>query len=67
MLASGDRLLRVKEFAEALGLEPDTCYRWISAGRIKAVRIAGSRAVRIPSAELKRLASVQEFDAAATA
>lgn len=67
MTALGDRLMRVREFSQALGIESDTCYRWIAAGRIKAVRIEGSRAVRIPSAELVRLTSPQELNAAATA
>jgi excisionase family DNA binding protein len=63
MLASGDRLLRVKEFAEALGFEADTIYRKIARNEISVVRIG--RNVRIRATELDRLTQPPDFDAAA--
>lgn len=33
------KLLRIKEAAEILGLNPETLRRWDNAGKLKAVRI----------------------------
>jgi excisionase family DNA binding protein len=65
MMALRARLMKVREFAEALKIESDTVYRWISRKKIEVVRIKGTRALRIPSTELDRLTSVTELDAAA--
>lgn len=39
------RLLRIKEVAEMLGVNPETLRRWDNQGKLKAVRI-GSRCDR---------------------
>jgi len=49
-------LLAVRAFADALGLGTPTVRRWIAERRIAHVRI-GSRAIRVPTAELDRLVS----------
>lgn len=50
--------LTIKEFADHLGVHPDTIRRSIKRGRITAVRLgAGKRAIyRIPKSEINRLA-----------
>ena len=39
------KLLRIKEAAEMLGVNPETLRRWDRSGRLKAVRV-GNRADR---------------------
>jgi excisionase family DNA binding protein len=64
MSALASRLLTVKELAGVLSLRPDTVYRMVADGRIRALRIAG-HAVRITPEEVARLTSTPEFDATA--
>ena len=47
--------LGIKEAAEAVGLSPWTIRKYISEGKIQAVRIAGSRRILIEPSELQRL------------
>ena len=51
-----DRLLTVRDFAEAAALGVPTVRRWIARRQIASVRV-GNRAVRIPETELMRLIS----------
>lgn len=48
-----EKLLTVRETAEALGLRESTCRAWIAQRRIGIVRLG--RAVRIPLEEVERL------------
>ena len=56
-----DELLTVAEAARLLRVTPHTIYRWISAGRLPAVRYS-RRVLRIPRGELASLSrgAVQE-------
>ena len=47
-------LLTCREFALLLRVESSTAYRWCRNGTVESVRVGGI--VRIPVAELKRLA-----------
>lgn len=49
-----NRLLTVRAFAEAAALGVPTVRRWIARRQIASVRV-GTRAIRIPEAELLRL------------
>lgn len=49
-----DKLLRITEVAERLGLCVSTVRAWASQGRIAKVRV-GRRAIRIPLSEVNRL------------
>jgi excisionase family DNA binding protein len=48
------KLLTVKQAGEALGLKPSTMRAWVLRRKIGYVRV-GSRAVRVPLAEVERL------------
>ena len=48
-----ERLLRINETAEALGVGRSKIYEWISAGHLRAVEI-GLRGKRVPSSEIDR-------------
>lgn len=48
-----ERLLRISETAEALGVGRSKVYEWISAGDLRAVEI-GIRGKRVPSSEIDR-------------
>ena len=48
-------LLTCPELASALRVEDSTVYRWARDGVIKSVRVGGI--VRVPAAELERLAA----------
>lgn len=45
----------VQEFASLLGLNPQTVYRWIRAGKINAFQVHRWSALRIPASELDRI------------
>lgn len=49
------KLLRLSEAAERLNVHRATVYRWITEGRLPAVRLGGPGSpVRIPEDELER-------------
>lgn len=50
----GQRLFTVHAFAEAASLGVPTVRRWIAQRRVASVRL-GSRAIRVPEAELERI------------
>ncbi len=50
---SSEKFLSPAEVAERLSIRRWTVYAWISAGRIRSIKIG--RLVRIPEAELERL------------
>jgi excisionase family DNA binding protein len=50
-----ERMLRPKEVCQRLGISYSTLSRWVSEGRIKAIRTAGNK-YRIPEHEVKRIA-----------
>jgi len=52
-----DKLLRVTEVAERLGLRASTIRAWILQRRIEAVRV-GRRAIRVPSSAVQRIIEV---------
>jgi excisionase family DNA binding protein len=52
--SSPERLLRVTEVAEQLGLRVSTIRAWVLHRRIDAVRV-GRRAIRIPSSAVQRI------------
>jgi excisionase family DNA binding protein len=52
---AGRLLLRVAEAAEVLAISRSSLYQLVAAGEVRTVRLG--RAVRIPKAELERLAS----------
>src|SRR5438552_9603057 len=54
MARQEDELLTVAEAARLLRVTPHTIYRWISAGRLPAVRYS-RRVLRIPRGELASL------------
>jgi excisionase family DNA binding protein len=66
MSAPTTPLFTVQDLAKVLSLQPDTIYKMIADGRIRAVRIAG-RSVRITAAELERITGAVELDSAASA
>ena len=47
------KTLSVQTFAFLLDISPKTVYKWISQGRVKAIRVEGRW--RIPLAELERI------------
>jgi excisionase family DNA binding protein len=51
-----ERLLTVPEVAERLRVHPETVRVWLRQGKLKGIRIGGTKAgYRIPSSELDRL------------
>ncbi len=54
------RLLKVHEAAERLAISQKHLRRLIAQGRLRAVRLG--RAVRVPEAELERLADGRQAD-----
>ena len=46
--------LSVKQFSERLGLSEATTRKWISSGKLAAVKV-GDKSVRVPSSELSRI------------
>jgi excisionase family DNA binding protein len=63
MVQTADELLTVKEAARLLKVSPYTVYRWISAGRLNAVRYS-PRVLRLRRSDLEsvRVASEPESD-----
>lgn len=55
-MKDGNHLMRVEEFAAALGVKPSCIRRWICDRRISSVKV-GRRLVRIPSSEVDRILS----------
>lgn len=53
-MEEGERLLKLKEACERLGIHPNTLRRWERIGKIKVVRTKGG-ARRIPESEVVRL------------
>ena len=53
--AHDDRLLTVDQVAERYGLHEATVRKWIKKGVIPAVRLAGSRTIRVRESEARKL------------
>lgn len=51
------QFLSLQEFAETIGVSRRTLHNWITAGKLRTVKICGSR--RVPIAEARRLAQVE--------
>jgi excisionase family DNA binding protein len=49
-------LLRPNEAAEMIGVSRSKIYEMIASGAVPAVRLEGGRLIRVPLAELQRLA-----------
>lgn len=45
----------VREAAKLLDISERTLWNWIKSKRIQAVKVAGTKIIRIPSSELARL------------
>jgi excisionase family DNA binding protein len=54
MLAIQERLLRVPDFADRLGLRVSTVRSWVLHRRIRVVRVS-KRAIRIPESEADKI------------
>lgn len=54
-----EKLYSPKQAAELLGLKKLTIYRWISSGRVKAVRLPNNR-LRIAESELGKMVKPNE-------
>ena len=54
-----EKLYQPKEVAEMLSLKKLTIYRWIKAGKIKAVRLPNGR-LRIAESELEKVVKPNE-------
>lgn len=61
---TGAQFYTIREFAEVLGVHPQTVRAMISQGRVKALR-PSARVIRIPASEVDRL--IAEADATAPA
>jgi excisionase family DNA binding protein len=48
------RLLKIDDFAAALGIKPSCAKRWIFERRIASVKV-GRRLIRIPASEIDRI------------
>ncbi len=48
MQINGTRMLRVKAVAEMFDVSPQTIYRAIESGKLEALRLGSTRALRIP-------------------
>jgi excisionase family DNA binding protein len=49
-----EQLLRTEEVAQRLNISLATAYRWMKAGVLPVVRIAGARSVRVPESALEQ-------------
>ena len=49
------RLLKIREVAEMLGINPETRRRWDNEGRLKAVRIGKRQDRRYRAADIEKL------------
>jgi len=56
-----ERLYRLKEASEILGVHPRTIQRWDKKGIIRVVRTPNGRR-RIPESEIKRLLGMNEVE-----
>ena len=56
MAASNSSFVSVRQFADAVGVDPSTVSRWCSSGRIRSVKLGASKQAlrRIPRRELER-------------
>ena len=55
VVGAEERLYTVPEVAERLRVSPHTVYAWLRAGRLKGIRLGGTRAgYRIRQSELER-------------
>lgn len=53
---TGQRLLTVEQVAERLQVHPETVRRWLRTGRLRGVRLGGSKlGYRVSEEELERL------------
>tara|TARA_Y100000114_G_scaffold155082_1_gene178456 strand:+ start:1315 stop:1503 length:189 start_codon:yes stop_codon:yes gene_type:complete len=50
---SNDRMLKVSELAEFLGVAPSTIYRWVDAGKLPRPYDIGDAAVRWRMSEVE--------------
>ena len=48
--ATADRVLRVRDVAEHLGVQPDSVYALIRDGRLRSLRVG--RVIRVPQSAL---------------
>lgn len=55
LMTGKTKLLRIKEAAEMLGVNPQTLRRWDNEGRLKAVRIGKRQDRRYKSEDIQRL------------
>jgi excisionase family DNA binding protein len=54
----GERMLTVKQVAERLQVHVITVQRWLRAGKLRGIRLGGTKAGwRIPESELRRFLS----------
>ena len=52
----GEQLLKVREVAERLRLDPETVRRWLRSGKLRGSKISSTRGgYRIPESEIARL------------
>lgn len=49
--------LTVKETADLFKVAPNTVYRWISEGKLEAINLGPSQALRVPQAAVDRFAT----------
>lgn len=54
------KLLRIKEAAELLGVNPETLRRWDNKGRLKAVRIGKRQDKRYKIEDLQKIIEGQK-------
>lgn len=54
------KLLRIKEAAELLGVNPQTLRRWDNEGRLKAVRIGKRQDRRYKSEDIQKIVEGQK-------
>lgn len=54
-MTDNTKLLRIKEAAEILGVNPETLRRWDNEGRLKAVRIGKRQDRRYKIEDIKKI------------
>jgi len=55
------KLLRIKEAAEMLGVNPETLRRWDNEGRLKAVRLGKRKDRRYKEEDIKKIIENKEI------
>lgn len=55
------KLLRIKEAAEMLGINPETLRRWDNQGRLKAVRIGKRQDRRYKQEDIQKIIDNQKI------